>query len=99
MSHLIKRNIENNDIKEIIKLAWKCFPHGHGWNEYLQSIEGKECKIYYCEVCNVKILASHDGFIYFFAANCWKNQQPLKFKLKDINNYSCDEWIIKNILE
>ena len=103
MTHVFyKRIMTDDDRNEILSLANKIWT-SNSWDSYLAT-NSNIFIIYYCKECNIKILKArrkHDNKSYNFYTidttihNTFQERRP---KIKN-DKYTCDEWIIKNIID
>lgn len=88
MHNLIKKPLNENDKKYILSIANNIFP-SHSWAYYL-IYNRYEFTVYNCNFCNLYYLTKTKGLIYIVSNN----------KIGTVEEMlSCEELIIKNLLE
>jgi len=91
------RLLNKDDCDKILKIADSQFMN-HSWNDFLiYCIERNSVKIYFCETCNIKYLVNRD--IYYDLNNEIDSYVTKKNLIKKLNELTCEEFIIKNIIE
>lgn len=91
------RPITEDDIKKIILLADQKFT-SHSWNEFL-SWQNYTFYIWHCKECNSNFLKYCSNSSYYFGVyNIIDDIAGVNFE-NWLNKYSCEDLIIKSIIE
>jgi hypothetical protein len=96
--HLIKEKLTDDKIKSILKICDMVFKGRHGWKSFLLKND-YNFYIYYCVKCNIDILQfNNDKYtILYDLIKIGTSITEIDFYY--LNNISCDEYTIKQILE
>lgn len=93
MHEFIKRDVDKEDIEKLLLLANNIF-RIHGWRK---STIDNNCSIHYCGKCSMKFLEL-DGSRFYDINKTIKSIATIEHS-NAYRKYSCDEWLIKSIIE